>query len=119
MTLAVRMLIGLAAWIILAASAGADEPDRLFREQVAPVLERRCLHCHGSEAPPKGGLSLSSRAGLLRGGENGPAVVPGKPDESLLLEMVSGDAPEMPRKDKPLSREQVAGLRRWVELGAP
>ncbi len=55
---------------------------------------------------------------LFRGGDGGPAVVPGKPGESLLIEMVSGDAPEMPQKDRPLSREQVAGLRRWVEEGA-
>jgi hypothetical protein len=114
--LAARMGIGLGMMLLLGV-AGADEPDRLFRAQVATVLEQRCLHCHGTEAP-KGGLSLSSRAGLLRGGENGPAVVPGKPDESLLLEMVSGDAPEMPRKEKPLSKDQVAGLRRWVEQGA-
>jgi hypothetical protein len=116
--LASRSVIALGIVMSPLAAAGADEPERLFREQVAPVLEKRCLHCHGSEASPKGGLSLASRAGLLRGGENGPAVVPGRPDESLLLEMVSGDAPEMPRKDNPLSKDQVAGLRRWVEQGA-
>ena len=92
-------------------------PTGLFREQVAPILERRCLHCHGAETQ-KGGLSLASGKGVLRGGENGPAVVPGKPGESLMLEMVSGDAPEMPQKDRPLSKEQVEGLRRWVEQGA-
>ena len=117
MTPASRIVIGLGLSVVLPAGAGAGEPDRLFREQVAPILERRCLHCHGGETA-KGGLSLASRGGLLRGGENGPAVVPGKPDESLLIEMVSGDAPEMPQKDGPLSAEQVDGLRRWVEQGA-
>jgi hypothetical protein len=112
-----RIVLGLGITVILSAGAGTDDSGRLFREQVAPVLEKRCLHCHGAETH-KGGLSLSSRAGVLRGGENGPAVVPGKPDESLLLEMVSGDAPEMPQKDRPLTREQVEGLRRWVEQGA-
>ncbi|MHB1557264.1 MAG: DUF1553 domain-containing protein [Isosphaeraceae bacterium] len=117
MGLALRVIIG--AGIVLAAGAGswADEPDRLFREQVAPVLERRCLHCHGAENP-KGGLSLATAGSILRGGDSGPAVVPGKPAESPLVEMVSGDKPEMPQKDKPLAKEQVAGLRRWIEAGA-
>src|SRR5579883_1354710 len=116
MTLAARVVAALGI-ALFPTVASADEPERLFREQVAPVLEKRCLHCHGAETH-KGGLSLSSRAGLLRGGESGPAVVPGKPDESLLLDMVEGDAPEMLQKDRPLSKEQVAGLRRWVEQGA-
>jgi hypothetical protein len=117
MGLLARDVIGLGIALLIPAVAGADEPDRMFREQVAPILERRCLRCHGAETP-KGGLSLASRTGVLAGGENGPAVVPGKPGESLLLEMVSGDAPEMPQKDEPLSTEQVEGLRRWVEQGA-
>src|SRR5947209_456293 len=58
----------------------------------------------------------SGRFTVSRAG--GPAVVPGKPGESRLLEMVSGEAPEMPQKDRPLSGEQVEGLRRWVERGA-
>ncbi len=116
MTQLSRIVIGLGIAII-PAGMRADEPDRLFREQVAPILEQRCLHCHGAETQ-KGGLSLASRKAMLGGGENGPAVVSGKPSESLLIEMVSGNAPEMPQKDKPLSKEQVEGLRRWVEQGA-
>ena len=117
MTMTTRIAIGFLVWVAGPLAAHAAEPDRLFREQVAPILEMRCVHCHGVELP-KGGLSLTTRAGLLKGGENGPAVVPGKPEESPLLEMISGDAPAMPQKDKPLSREQVDGLRRWVEQGA-
>ena len=96
--IALTALLGVAA---SARSFGAD--DRLFRERVAPILESRCVHCHG-ELAPKGGLSLTTVARLLKGGESGPAVVPGKPDESLLLEMISGDTPEMPQKEKPLSK---------------
>ena len=88
--------------------------DQLFRDKVAPVLERRCVHCHGERAP-KGNLSLTTSAGALKGGDSGPAVVPGKPDESLLLEMISGDQPAMPQKEKPLSRDEVAAIRRWIE----
>jgi mono/diheme cytochrome c family protein len=101
----------------LLAGAGRAEGDDLFRTTVAPILEKRCVKCHGNDTP-KGGLSLTSSGALLRGGESGPAVEPGKPDESLLIEMVSGDKPEMPRTGQPLGKEQVAALRRWVKEGA-
>jgi cytochrome c553 len=117
MIMTARIAVGLGTVLVLSTGTGAAEPDRLFHEQVAPIFETRCIHCHGAELP-KGGLSLSTRAGLVRGSKNGPAVVPGKPEESPLLEMVSGDAPTMPQKDKPLSKEQVEGLRRWIEQGA-
>ena len=96
---------------------GAGVDDQLFRDKVAPVLERRCIHCHGGRAP-KGNLSLTTSVGALKGGDGGPAVVPGKPDLSLLLEMISGDRPAMPQKEKPLSRDEVAHIRRWIETGA-
>ncbi len=91
--------------------------DSLFLDKVAPVLEARCVHCHGEDSP-KGKLSLTKASGMLKGGESGPAVVPGKPDESVLLEMISGEKPEMPQKDKPLSTQQVAAVRAWIEQGA-
>src|SRR5262245_50132011 len=90
----------------LAARAG---DDGLFRERVAPVLERRCVHCHG-ESSPKGRLSLTTLQDVLRGGESGPAIELGKPDDSLLVEMISGTAPEMPQKDKPLSGQEVEAI---------
>jgi len=98
-----------------AASFGAD--DRLFRERVAPVFESRCVRCHGDLAP-KGGLNLTRVADLLKGGKSGPAVVPRMPDESVLLDKITGDPPEMPLKEKPLSGEEVAGIRAWIEAGA-
>ena len=52
--------------------------------------------------------------GALKGGDGGPAIVPGKPDESLLLEMISGDKPAMPQKSKPLSREEVKQF--WLRI---
>ncbi len=58
----------------------ADDPS--FREKVAPILERRCLHCHG-ETTHKGKLSLSTAAAAFKGGDSGPAIVPGKPEESI------------------------------------
>ncbi len=96
-------------------ASGADEA--FFRQRIAPILERRCVHCHG-ETAPKGKLSLATAAGASRGGDGGPAVVPGKPDESVLLEMISGDRPAMPKKEKPLANEEVAAIRTWIENGA-
>ena len=55
---------------------------------------------------------------MLKGGETGPAVVPGKPEDSVLLEMISGGKPEMPRKEKPLSTQEVASIRTWIAEGA-
>jgi mono/diheme cytochrome c family protein len=97
--------------------AGSAEGDELFRGTIVTILETRCLQCHGDNAP-KGGLSITSVGAILRGGDSGPAVEPGKPDESLLIEMVSGDKPEMPQKGQALSQEQVTALRQWVQEGA-
>src|SRR5262249_43225651 len=87
---------------------------RQFQDQIAPILEQRCVSCH-SGGDPKGKLALTSREGLLRGGESGPVIEPGKPDESLLIELISGDTPEMPQKAKPLAPGQVTAIRKWVE----
>ena len=102
-------------WRLRRLLAAAD--DQFFRDQVAPILERRCVHCHGGSAP-KGNLSLTTAAGASKGGDGGPAVVPGKPDESLLIEMISGDKPAMPQKEKPLSNDETAAIRSWIETGA-
>ncbi|HEX8200798.1 MAG TPA: DUF1549 domain-containing protein, partial [Isosphaeraceae bacterium] len=98
-------------------AAGAAD-DGEFRTRVAPIFEARCVRCHGPEKP-KGGLSLATARGLLAGGDGGPAVVPGRPEESLLLEMIAGPAPEMPRGGDPLPAEAVATIRHWIEQGAP
>src|SRR5687768_10727521 len=77
----------------LAAPASADEPAReqaaFFEAKVRPVFVERCLGCHGPDKQ-KGGLRLDSKAGWRAGGERGPAVVPGKPDESPLVKAVRG-----------------------------
>ncbi len=89
-----------------------------FRTEVAPILEQHCLRCHGPNTS-RGGLSLATAMDLAAGGDSGPVLVVGKPDDSLLLEMVSGEKPKMPKKAAPLSREQVAVLRKWIGQGAP
>jgi mono/diheme cytochrome c family protein len=101
-------------WLVAPAAARAEE---LFRDRVAPILERHCLRCHGTEAP-KGGFSLVTRQALLTGGENGPAIEPGNAGESLLIEMIIGEKPQMPKGSRPLSAKEIGTLREWIDAGA-
>jgi mono/diheme cytochrome c family protein len=117
MTMRVVIVLGAVTAACLLTGAGTAKGDDLFRTVIAPLLERRCVHCHGDDTP-KGSLSITSVGALARGGKSGPAVEPGKPDESLLIEKISGDKPEMPQKGQPLEKEQVAALRQWVKEGA-
>lgn len=98
----------------------ADEAaDRHFTDRVKPLLDLRCVSCHGPDKV-KGGLRLDSREALLKGGENGPAVVPGQPDRSLLIRAVLHSNKElaMPPKEK-LTTNDIAVLTRWIREGAP
>lgn len=122
--------------VLLASGARADgelrpiEPEAValgrpvdFAGDVAPILEANCLACH-NVGVEESGLSLEDVAGMLDGGDRGPAVVPGKPDESLLLTVASHrEEPVMPPPDndvqaKPLSPRELGILRQWVLEGA-
>ena len=99
----------------------ADEATAFFESRIRPVLIEHCYKCHsGRSKSPKGGLRLDSREAVLRGGGNGPAIVPGKPDESLLTEAISheGDVAEMPPDEK-LPDRVLADFRHWIASGAP
>ncbi|MSR56209.1 MAG: DUF1549 domain-containing protein [Planctomycetaceae bacterium] len=114
-------------YVLLCAVLAADDPVRIqppaaeqvrfFETSVRPVLVEHCVACHG---PKKqwARLRLDSREALLRGGDTGAAVVPGKPDESLLIRAVqhTDDDLKMPKEGK-LSDRQIADLVRWVETG--
>ena len=108
------MCVGIGLCLALLCQDGEGQD---FRDHVAPVLEKRCVHCHGGVSP-KGNLSLTTARGVFKGGDGGPAVVAGKPEESPLLEMISGDPPEMPKNGAPLSMQEVAQIRGWIEQGA-
>ena len=88
-----------------------------FRDKVAPILEAKCVRCHNDTAK-KGGLSLHSADAMKIGGDGGSVLVPGKPDESLLITKITGDKPEMPKGGKPLSADEVATLKAWIASGA-
>src|SRR5688572_20922605 len=85
--------------VLCTVSAGADGPS--FERDIAPILEQRCVRCHHG-ASAKGGLAFDMRARALAGGDSGLAIVPGMPDESLILDMISGDPPDMPKQGPPL-----------------
>ena len=88
-----------------------------FYRQVRPMLQRRCSGCH-SPAKKGGDLILTSFEELLKGGEAGAGFVAGKPEDSVLMEYISGEDPEMPRNDAPLSLAQIGTISRWIEQGA-
>lgn len=88
------------------------------REKVVPLLQARCGECHGGGPVNKGGLTLTSRESILKGGDSGPAVVPFHADQSLLISAVNYESFEMPPRSR-LPQQEVAILKRWVEMGAP
>ena len=98
----------------------AEEDLRFFRDKIEPVLKTNCYECHSGQAKEiKSGLRLDSRVALLQGGDSGAAVVPGKPDESLLIQAIRHDGLEMPPDKPQLSPAVIADFVKWVELGAP
>jgi hypothetical protein len=105
----------LAAMLCASPAAGAD--PHAFHDRVVPILKQHCVRCHQGQKP-KGGLDLTSAKGLAAGAEGVPIVVQGKPDESRLIEVVSGEKPEMPKSGKPLSAGEVRTLRDWIGAGA-
>ena len=106
-----------AAWGAEFASADLE----FFETHVRPVLVERCYECHSGQADePDAGLRLDSRAGALRGGDNGPAVVPGELDQSRLLRAISyNDVDLQMPPDGKLPDETIEHLREWVRRGAP
>ena len=100
------------ATIVLTAVRLNAAPD--FEREVAPILEATCVSCHNAHEA-KGDLDLSTWAAVLT---YDGAIVPGDPGASLLLDVVTGSEPEMPKKADPLTAEQVALLRAWIAAGA-
>ena len=102
-------------------SQSPSAEDAFYTAHVAPVLQANCLRCHGG-MNHRGGLSMSNREGLLKGGKSGPAIVPGHPEQSLLVRLVrqenlTADQRPMPLKGK-LSSSEIATLEEWIRMGA-
>jgi hypothetical protein len=115
-TVLVRFTLLVVSVLVCELSLRADKPDAgvAFDREVAPLLVRRCLDCHSGPVP-KGGLNLAARRAALAGGDGGPALVPGRADDSLLWQRVRDG--EMPPK-KHLSDQEKAILKSWIAGGA-
>ena len=110
--------VTLAAVVGLAATAGAQTEPINFTDHIRPIMERSCWNCHG-EAAQLSELDLSSREAALEGGAKGPAIVPGRAEDSRLFRMVAGlDQPFMPLSGDPLSDAELAAVRTWIDEGA-
>ena len=100
-------------------SKPAPEQIEFFEKKVRPILVNRCYTCHSADTQPHGELRVDDRAGLIAGGNSGPAVVPGHPEQSLLLQRVRSADPKrrMPRESGPLTDAEVADLTTWIKDG--
>lgn len=119
------LLVAIGSLALIA--AGPVRPDRglgaesleFFERKVRPVLVANCYNCHSASTNAKGGLRVDDRNGLIQGGDRGPAVVPGDPANSLLLQAViqAADDLKMPPK-KHLSADEIGALTKWIKDGA-
>jgi len=98
------------------------EQSDFFENKIRPIFVNDCYKCHSQQAPKlKGGLSLETRDGWSKGGDTGPAIVPGDPEKSLLIKAVryTDEDLQMPPKGQKLSDAKIADLEAWVKMGAP
>lgn len=116
----VRAFLLLLLFPVVARSAATPEDRDFFEKKVRPLLHSRCQSCHSvASKKSRGGLRLDSRASILKGGDSGPAVVPGQPGKSLLIQAIrhEHESLAMPLADK-LPRGEIAILEEWVRRGA-
>jgi cytochrome c553 len=118
------VVAGFAVMTFLLGTSAASAADdaalvEFFEKKVRPVLVSNCYTCHSANTNAKGGLRVDDRNGLLHGGSSGPAVVPGKPEQSLLIQAVrqTGETSKMPPK-KQLAAQEIADLTQWIKDGA-
>lgn len=110
-----RSLAGLLFFATVTFTATAEEP-LTFERDVRPILKTHCFHCHGEDGETKGTLDVRLQRFLLKGGNEGPAIIPGKPEESLLVKMLREG--EMPKEKGKLPDKDIATIAAWVEAGA-
>ncbi len=102
--------------LVVADNHGKEEPVSYYK-QILPLLKRSCQGCH-HPGDPNGDLIVTSYDELKRGGMAGEAIIPGKPDDSLIIELISGDPPAMPQNQEPLTIDEIDLFKRWILEGA-
>lgn len=125
MTSRISTTVAFTAVMMIAACSSSvafaqETTETLFENQIRPVLLEKCFSCHGGNKV-SGSLTIDSREGLMTGGESGPSIVPGQPDESLLIKAISrhDDVSAMPPEKKDALRpEQIAAFKQWILSGA-
>jgi cytochrome c553 len=97
---------------------GAAGGGGAFERDVAPILAARCLTCHGNDNP-RANLRIDTFAGIIKGGDSGPLLVPNNPAESLLIQRISASGSErMPKRGNPLSADEIGKITAWIAAGA-
>lgn len=116
-----RIVLLIVIFLVSHGISWADEDIgvEFFEKQIRPVLVKHCYRCHSAAAPSlKGSLRLDSRDYIRKGGESGPALVPGNSEKSLLIEALRHESLKMP-PDQRLPDQVIADFEKWIELGAP
>jgi WD40 repeat protein len=103
--------------LLVSASLRADDAPVSYYRDIRPIFNSDCNACHKPEKN-KGELDMTNFAALVKGGKHGAAIVPGDPSKSKLVEMISGDDPDMPKDGDPLKKEQVSLISQWIKQGA-
>ena len=115
------VIFSVAGWVICGGiGESAHGQEIKFQRDIAPILENRCWDCHNQESH-EGELRLDTRQGMLQGGGSGvAAVIPGKPDQSYLIEVISHLDPDlkMPPEQEQLPRQEIELLTQWIKQGA-
>src|SRR5579864_5659666 len=113
-----RMLLFIVAVAAcICATARAEEKPVSYYRDIRPIFNSNCNACHKPEKN-KGELDMTTFAALMKGGKHGQEVATGEPGKSKLVEMISGDDPDMPKDADPLKKDQIALIERWVREGA-
>ena len=107
-----------------APAAGQDDAAtlKMYTEKVVPVFQANCYRCHGG-MNHRGGFTMDTRAGMAKGGHDGKVIVPGSPEQSLLVKLIRHEGPKndpmpMPPNRPKISDADIATVEQWVKAGA-
>jgi cytochrome c553 len=113
------LFLAAAASVVRAENASPGDLE-FFEKKIRPVLSAQCYQCHATSAKKlKAGLYLDSKEGMLKGGENGAVIVPGKPNQSLLIKAIRWTDKDLQMPKEKLAAEVIADFEKWVQMGAP